>query len=55
MDSVLRIQVQKMERSQDLHAHRRVFGEGLMVLGVYVTQDFSDFWMVIHVWVRLCE
>ena len=56
MDSVLRIQVQKMELGQDLqcHAHRTVSGEGLMVLGVYVTQDFSDPWMITCVWVRSC-
>ena len=54
MDSVLKIQAQKMECSQDLHAHTMVFGEGLMVLGVYVTQDFSDPWMVAHALVRSC-
>jgi len=48
VDCVLRIQVQKMECGRDLHAHRMVFGKGLMVLGVYVTQDFSNPWMVAH-------
>ena len=51
LDSVLKMQVQKVEQGQDSCAHTAEFGVRISAPGVCVAQDFSQAQMVAHVWV----